>query len=283
MSNQPRRFSQRYGYAPVRDTVQLEQMDDALRVALWNHLSENVWGALRSAYVSDTLKRAIHFVLLKLWTNYFNRPIDEFPSVYYKVHEFIKEDFFNSEWYVPYDIIEEVFEYWPSTKGEKFIQSCNSILEKHMSGYRITSHTLASIVEKEQIDAVDEAINCEPDPVRTHLENALKLLSDKTKPDYRNSVKESVSALESKFKLILNNDKISYSKGLDQLAKKYLIHNTLKEALDRFYPYRGDMTAHGSMKLKNVEQEEAILFLITCSAFASYLTTKEARHEKNSS
>lgn len=287
MSKGPKRFAQRYGHVPVRDTVQLEQMDDDLRVALWNHLSKNIWGSLvdhefNDIYISHN--QGVYFLLRRLWCDYFIRPEDEFPSANYgyRAHAHIKKDFFNSEWYVPYEIIEEILKYWPLAREEKFIQTCNAVLETHMSAYRITGHILAPIIEKEQIDAINEAINGEQDSVRMHLEEALKLLSDKTQADYRNSIKESVSAVESKIKLALNTDNVSFSKGLNQLAERYSLHDSLKGALIKLYGYRGDVAAHGKIKSKIIKQEEAIFTLVTCSAFVSYLTAKEARHGKDS-
>lgn len=52
------------------------------------------------------------------------------------------------------------------------------------------------ITSKQEIIEVEKAMDSANGPVLKHLEQALQLLSDKKNPDYRNSIKESISAVE---------------------------------------------------------------------------------------
>ncbi len=47
-----------------------------------------------------------------------------------------------------------------------------------------------------RVKEVEEALECRYTPVKRHLSNALELLSDRENPDYQNSIKESITAVE---------------------------------------------------------------------------------------
>ena len=36
-------FSERYGYKPIKSIIQVESMNDDLRISLWNALSMSYW------------------------------------------------------------------------------------------------------------------------------------------------------------------------------------------------------------------------------------------------
>jgi hypothetical protein len=73
----------------------------------------------------------------------------------------------------------------------------SSSAEKEVSAYRFVNGVIAKITDQVEIDEIDRALESTRDPVRTHLRRALELLSDRESPDYRNSIKESISAVES--------------------------------------------------------------------------------------
>jgi hypothetical protein len=74
---------------------------------------------------------------------------------------------------------------------------------------------ISPIIGATEINEVDGALAGRADPIRTHLRRALELLSDKANPDYRNSIKESIPAVESLVVAVVNE------KGtLGQLIKK---------------------------------------------------------------
>lgn len=64
---------------------------------------------------------------------------------------------------------------------------------------------------------LEEALNDDDCPVvKTHLRRALELLSDRENPDYRNSIKEPISAVESLSKVIAEKSNASLSKALEE-------------------------------------------------------------------
>ena len=85
--------------------------------------------------------------------------------------------------------------------NEDFIEDCNSVLKKEISGFRFVSGLLAPITNETEKESIESAIyNTKYNAINgasIHLQDAIHKLSDKQNPDYRNSIKESISAVES--------------------------------------------------------------------------------------
>lgn len=64
-----------------------------------------------------------------------------------------------------------------------------------------------------------------------HLESALSKLSNKKSPNYRNSIKESISAVESIAKVISNNANDSLGAVLSKISGKIKLHSALEQGL----------------------------------------------------
>lgn len=48
------RFSERYGYKPVREIIQKESMDEVLKNGLWNAISECIFHKYSRPYLART-------------------------------------------------------------------------------------------------------------------------------------------------------------------------------------------------------------------------------------
>jgi hypothetical protein len=146
-----------------------------------------------------------------LWDNYFKRPIDTIPEETQRCYEEIRKYFFGCEWFEVYDFLEFIVEnppvigmvYSPNMQSlvDVFKSECNKILEEELSAYRFVGNRITKITIKEEINEIEDALMYPPKNVRQHIENALKLLTDRKNPDYRNSIKESISAVEAICKL----------------------------------------------------------------------------------
>ncbi|MDM1551616.1 hypothetical protein [Empedobacter falsenii] len=109
------------------------------------------------------------------------------------------------------------------------------------------------------------------------METAIELFSNKTNPDYRNSIKESISAVESICIIITEDPKVTLGQALKKLEEKGIIINkALKSGFSNLYGYtsEGDGIRHGLMEESNLNQEDARYMLVTCSAFINYLIEK---------
>lgn len=207
-------FSERYGYKPVREIIQIESMDEALRNGLWSLLKLHCWdkasyssGMYGGYYISESSNKELYLLCTKLWFNYFKQPLDHLDSDWNKVLSHLRKHFFDSEWYETYDFLEFVANNYERYQfKDQFITACNNLLEKEMSAYRFVGSAITRITEKEEIHAIEQALESKAGPVTIHIRRSLELLSDRGSPDYRNSIKEAVSAVESLVAQVLGID-----------------------------------------------------------------------------
>ena len=149
-----------------------------------------------------------------------------------------------------------------------------------MSGYRFIGKQICPIINKEEISEIERSLSSPLKPITIHFENAIKLMSNRTSPDYRNSIKESVSAVESICRIVLEDQNITLGKALDRIEKKgnVKIQRALRDAFDHLYGFtsgsEGIRHAMGLLEDPNLNLEEAQFMLVSCSAFVNYLTIK---------
>lgn len=266
-------FSQRYGYKPVKDVFQVDSMDNDLRNGLWTSLFSHLLH-----YGDD--KSYDTFVLLRtLWLDYFKKPVDKIPKgVPLLIHQ-LRDYFFSCSWFEVYDVLEFLGKRHQDEKVVKtFVDSCNVILEQEVSAYRFIGGTIARITSNEEISAIEEAINAPLEYIKQHLKRALDLLSNKTAPDYRNSVKESISAVESICKRIVGDDTTTLGAALKTIEKsgKVELNSNMRDAFKQLYWYTSDSAGirHAIKDSSTVSFEDAKFMLVTCSAFVNYLVAQ---------
>lgn len=103
-------------------------------------------------------------------------------------------------------------------------------------------------------------------------------MSDREHPDYKNCVKESISAVESVCKVLTNDPKAELGKALKSLiANGMNIHGSLKSAILALYGYASDEGGirHAERETEStVTFEEAKFMMVTCSAIVNYLVAE---------
>lgn len=265
-------FSQRYGYkSPV---LQLET-------------------------ASDTLKRRILVAFYKQefdsydtidWTNYTTGIEDmmiemgvlyEFPQnklIKKRNAEALQKYVIEAkEWYVIFDFIERYFMNSDEATVEKMRTVFNRILEEEVSGYRIMGKLVVPIVSEHELKALEEAINVPYDSARTHIRKAVESFSNRKAPDYENTIKDSISAVEAMCCIITENPKATLGEALKKLEGKGIkLHKALQSAMSSLYGYTSDEGGirHGSIDFTGANSEDAKYMLISCSAFVNYLIEK---------
>ncbi|MBJ7313733.1 hypothetical protein ACFOLJ_28780 [Rugamonas sp. CCM 8940] len=109
-----------------------------------------------------------------------------------------------------------------------------------------------------------------------HIRAALLLLADRNHPDYRNVVKESISAIEGMGKVLTGTDKGTLDDALKALKKQPLYSPALLDGFRKIYGWSSDSDEgirHSMKKESTLGYAEAKFFLIICSAFVNYLKT----------
>lgn len=153
----------------------------------------------------------------------------------------------------------------------------NAILERELAGYRYISGAFAPVTGKEEVDSIEQALeDGQFAGVEVHLRSALDHLSWKQNPDYRNSIKESISAVESLAKELTGNSKASLRDALLILEKDGKVHPALKKALSSLYGYTSDESGirHAMLEEPTLSASDAKFLLVACSAFINYLKAK---------
>jgi hypothetical protein len=277
-------FSERYGYKPVREIIQIESMDEPLRNGLWSLLKLHCWddvryssGAYRGCYISDSTNTELYFLSTKLWFNYFKRPLDNLDNDWSRVLSELRRHFFENEWYEAYDFIEFVGNNYDRRKfQDQFYKDCNNLFETEMSAYRFVDGVITRITEKQEIQEIEDALKSKFDPVTTHIRRSLELLSDRNQPDYRNSIKESVSAVESLVAQVLGGEAGTLGKLIKKLEVEIGLHPALKIAFSSLYGFTSDEGGirHALMDKDNNDYHDAKFMLVVCSAFINYVEGK---------
>lgn len=285
------RFSERYGYKPVREVIQKESMDDALKNSIWNVFKQIIieqgkftkyssWPNIQD-YNLYTFFRAY-------WITFLKKPLDEMPNTVSNIQKDIYQHFFNQlKWYEIYDLIEFTIDHLPSDwkktrHQETLIKLINAVLERENSAYRIIENKIILITSEQEIQSIEEALES-TNPysgVQQHLNQALKLLSDRQSPDYRNSIKESISAVKSICKIVTQNEKASLGQVLKLIEDKYGLHEALKKSLSQLYGYTsdGDGIRHAMLEESNLSYIDAKFMLVACTNFINYLIDKTKDH-----
>ena len=278
-------FSHKYGYKPVKSIMQVESIDEDLLNSLWNAVHIFYWDSLTPRYVLESSENiGMQLFCILLWRDYFKEPIDTMPEYCAKAIATIRTHFFSREWNEVYDFLQFLANNYPDKeKNEKFKDFCNSMFKRELSGYRFIGDVIAPITSEQEIAEIEEALSSKDSlqPITIHLQSALNLLSDKKSPDYRNSIKESISAIETICKLITKNKKASLSQAIKAITDKIELHSDLQEAFYKLYGYTSDAEGirHSLMDKPDLDFEDAKFMLVTCSAFANYLKVKAAKAE----
>ena len=185
------------------------------------------------------------------------------------------------DWNEVYDFIEFLAKTQkPSSKNlEYFISRCNQVLKQEFSAYQLIDSTITPITSKTEMEEIEETISSKINSVSNHIETALNLLSDKKSPNYRNSIKESISAVESICKIITNNSDTTMGSALEEIERKSMIelHTDMKDAFKKLYSYTNDASGirYSLMDTKTgTDFDDAKFMIVSCSAIANYLISK---------
>ena len=138
----------------------------------------------------------------------------------------------------------------------------------------ILKKNVLDIINKEEIEEIEEALNNKYSVCRESLKKAIDHLYDRENPDYANSVKESITAIESMCNIILGTNNKTLGEALNKLESNgVMIHGALKSAFSNLYGYTSDKTGirHGGKIDEKTTFEEAKFMLVVCSAFFNYL------------
>jgi len=270
-------FSERHGYKPIRSQLhQFEEMDDRLRNAIWNFLLKT--------YFSGSADMYVEVLVTSIWTEVVGGRSDEVPrddSSHSIISpdsprsaiEFIRTWYSEASWNEVYDVLEHLLRF---VNGKSHYPAANVMLSKEGAAYRFVGGTLVPITNQEEIAVVESVAKFSDQflGASQHIAQAVTLLSHRNTPDYRNAIKESISAVETAVGVATGNPTIGIEKGLKKLG----LHNQLEQAWINMYNWTSDEDGvrHGMKGEQKVDMAEARYMVVASSAFVNYLVAKTA-------
>lgn len=271
-----KRFSQRIGAVEAPTAIQLEGMSAALRNSIWNYIH-----ALFSKDDSGWWGIAEYSAQF-----FFKVPVDELPPYNLRRMEWIKKHVYDMTWHEVYDFVEFVADWYekslryPKVRKTQIHSVFNQILEIELSGYRFIQGELAPISNPAEVSEIESALNTTAKHglagAHAHISTALQLLAKRPDPDYRNSIKESISAVEAIAKQLGSPESQGLGGALNELSRKVSLHGGFRAGLLSLYGYTSDEGGirHAMLDEPNVGYDEAKYMVVACSAFVNYLTAK---------
>ena len=267
-------FSERHGYIKPSDALIVECMPKEVQNSIYNCLYN--YGEENPGFFESLDKMVWVYFLNEKECTYDQ---NQFNKGYITLYIIDNSQY---EWHLKLSMIEYLLELLEKIgikrqqKMPSFIDSINMSFERLKYGYRIINNLVTPITSKEEVSSIEEALYSAKDNIKEHLNSALKHLADKENPDYRNSIKESISAVGALCReMTAEND---LGKALFVLEKKQgKLHPQLKAAFDNLYSYVNEKQSgirHELMDERGVYVptfHEAKFMLVTCSAFINYL------------
>ena len=260
-------FSERYGYTQPKQ-IQRESMDEDLRNSLWN------------MFIKEFQYELENFTDLT-WRVFLKKPADELPktgnwtSNKHIDVKLLKKILLDYEWYKVLDFLQFINKALDRYERERFTRFCNAIFKLECSAYRFVNNLIIEITSEEEIKEIETAIDSPIEEIKEHIKLALGHLSRREKPDYRNSIKESISAVECAYRKITGENTLG--KALNKLESKGIELNAqFKDGLEKIYAYTcgEEGIRHAIMDKTDIEPEDARFMLIICSSFVNYIIEK---------
>ena len=101
-------------------------------------------------------------------------------------------------------------------------------------------------------------------------------MSDRRVPDFRNSIKESISAVETVCRLITESRADTLGAAIKKVSSKAPLHPAFEQALLKLYGFTSDEggVRHALMEETSLRYSDAKFMLVLCSGFVNFLLTR---------
>ena len=263
-------FSERYGYIQPSTILIREKM------------TEEIINSICSTYdlLAQYNNRFYEELEKYLWRFFLNNRLGDFyinRGHYIVATDYLKADY---PWYKKMDLIESTLSFLENDNNYKeifFVDTLNSEFKRLNFAYRIIDGQIVEVTSDIEILSIETALKSPSNGVNEHLQTALKLLSKRPKGEYRNSIKESISAVEAIVREITGENTLNFKKIEN---KGVIIPSALRISLEKLYGYTNHESTgirHALMDDSNVpDADEAIFMLVSCSAFINYLNKKKS-------
>lgn len=281
-------FSDRNKIKEENTIIQLNRFDKVTRIKIQNAISNWYLTMYNNAYyrtpeIQEFMRYILGEVYAKPVDTRYDIDDDEFFCI---IGETLQQGSYDDV----LTLVEAIVQYWDDElrstdpygyarqNGNDTIFDCfNNILKQEFVGYRFLNGIIVPISDDVEVKEISQAINNPYEIVSDHLHKASVHLSNRENPDYENSIKESISAIEALCEILtgLKGREATLGNMLKKLESNgVVVHGGLKSAFNTLYGYTSD--ANGIRHAGDIGGpastfEEAKFMLVSCSAFVNYL------------
>jgi hypothetical protein len=181
----------------------------------------------------------------------------------------IGDEFKNLEWDQVYSFVEFVLQEVNGDRRVNTIREINKIFHDEGVPYKIVNGQVTQLISEEEVHEISKA-----QEISLHVNKAVELFNKRPNPDYANSIKESISAVESIVKKVTGKD----NGTLNSVISKLNLHPKLNSGIKNLYDWTSDEGGirHGSKEGdKTPDAKDARLMLVLCSGFVNYIDARD--------
>jgi AbiJ N-terminal domain 4 len=283
------RFSERHGYRPPPVELDEREIPASLRNGLWDVFREVY---LKRIEVSDPAgynrwtDPGFKLMCNRVWFEFLRESVDSIPAYPEAALGQLRTRFYNLEFPDLYDFVEFVAD-TPGANGtfgdasSRYRELCNLVFERELCVFRFAGKDLVRISNPEEVQEIEIAVERHHSKaVREHISIAIRHYSNRSDPDYRNSINESISAVEAAINFALGSKSAGLDGPLKVLSQQYGLHPALSAGFLKLYGYTSDSQGirHALMDVPKLKQGDARYMLVACSAFANYILLLSSEH-----
>ncbi len=279
-------FSERYKYVNVSDMFVRETITPEIQNAICS-----CYDRLRMYFYNSGYPAEGYYANLEkyLWVYFLNQREACFQDgikynggIKYKIvaTSFLEDD--KNPWYRKLDLLKcttKLLKSKTPSAYKEFVGDLNFQFERLNFAYRVVDAKIVEIVSKEELKAIETSMQDSPSNIRMHLGRALELYAERPNGDYRNSIKESITAVEAYCRELTG--KSTLGTAISEMEDRGLnIPKVLTAAFEKLYAY----TNHPETGIRHAlmdedgryvpASEEAMFMLVSCSSFINYLNKK---------
>lgn len=271
-------FSDRNNISIENRNMQYESLDDRTRAMLIN---------MTSIVLDDVdFQRTQTFyksIIIQVFAFEFDcSQICDEKKVKEIIYQTIRENTYDEVFSLIEFIVQKMKQMNPWKKDE-YAEDYNTIFKNEYVGYRFVNEIIVQITDENEIEAINKAADSPYSIVNTHISKAVGFLSNRESPDYENSIKESISAVEAICEILtgINGREATLGNMLKKIEDSgVVIHKALKSAFNILYGYTSDANGirhAGDIGGPSSTFDEAKFMLVSCSAFINYLIGVSAK------
>ena len=260
-------YSDRKNITNFRDIVQFEDLNERTRNKIYT---------LMSKYTNNN--EFVEFLYVEI----FSCTVDDVPRVQdifgknhldiFSINSQLKDFLLVHPYNAIFDLLEGINKFWKQ-RDNSFEEAINNIFKEENVQHRFVNGIITDIINEHEIKEIQESLD-KNDDSSVHISKAINHLYNRQKPDYENSVKESICAVEVKCKKITNMPTATLGAAIKKVKENGInLHPALEQSISQLYGYASNANGirHGGGMAATITEKEAKLVLTICTSICNYL------------